>query len=616
MTPHMLAYYQRELSYMQEMATEFARKHPHVAAHLGMQGTDTTDPYVERLIEAFCFMSARTQMKMDAEFPRFTQRLLEVMSPHYLRPTPAISVAQVHPDNHQGDWDNGYVLPRDTRMDGKANTQTRTTCQFRSCQDVTLWPIAIEDVTLTDIPQGIQGLQYDRAASVLRLRLRRTDGRGWSQLSGLDDLPIYLCGDDPLASRLHELIHRHTIATQMFQAGQSRPVHTVRDNAILQPGLDQASSILPASWQSLHGNNLLQAYFSCPQAFYFFTLTGLGQAARHVNTTDMDVEIVLADAAHQLRPYVDRQQFALYCTPVINLFPAQTDQMVNLLAQPEFHFVPDRARPQELEVFSVEEITAQVGGTSRQQVFRPLLHTNEQDKGNHGYYFSVRRENPLPTTTDHGLHAMYAGSEAFISLVDQHHAPCQLDIRHLRIKALLTNRHLPCSMNINGHDDLLLTESAPVRAIGLCHAPSTPRPPFAEQQHPWRLIQQLQLHARPLTHASPEANARQLREQLQLMTTDDASRQLVHAIAGLHVTLQVCKLRHAGPLAYGRGMHCTLTIDEDTLSGRSPYVPGLLIAHWLSRHASINSSVQLTLHSTQRGTLCTWSPLQGHRGIR
>lgn len=88
MDPRLLEYYNRELSYLRETGAEFAARHPKVAARLGMQGTDIADPYVERMVEAFSFLTARTQLKIDAEFPRFTQRLLEVVSPITSHPRP------------------------------------------------------------------------------------------------------------------------------------------------------------------------------------------------------------------------------------------------------------------------------------------------------------------------------------------------------------------------------------------------------------------------------------------------------------------------------------------------------------------------------------------------
>jgi hypothetical protein len=35
------------------------------------------DPFVERLLEGFAFLSARVQQKQDSEFPRWTQNFFE-----------------------------------------------------------------------------------------------------------------------------------------------------------------------------------------------------------------------------------------------------------------------------------------------------------------------------------------------------------------------------------------------------------------------------------------------------------------------------------------------------------------------------------------------------------
>ena len=77
--PRLLQYYERELQYVREMGAEFARDYPKIAGRLGMEGLECADPYVERLLEAFAFLAARVQLKIDAEFPKLTQHLLEVM---------------------------------------------------------------------------------------------------------------------------------------------------------------------------------------------------------------------------------------------------------------------------------------------------------------------------------------------------------------------------------------------------------------------------------------------------------------------------------------------------------------------------------------------------------
>ena len=57
MDPRLLDYYNRELAYLRELGAEFSRQHPKIAGRLGMSGIEVADPYVERLLEGFAFLS-------------------------------------------------------------------------------------------------------------------------------------------------------------------------------------------------------------------------------------------------------------------------------------------------------------------------------------------------------------------------------------------------------------------------------------------------------------------------------------------------------------------------------------------------------------------------------
>ena len=91
MDPRLLRYYNLELQHLRESGAEFAQEFPKIAARLGMHGLEVADPYVERLLEGVAFLAARVHLKLDAEFPRFTQALLETIYPHYLSPIPAMA---------------------------------------------------------------------------------------------------------------------------------------------------------------------------------------------------------------------------------------------------------------------------------------------------------------------------------------------------------------------------------------------------------------------------------------------------------------------------------------------------------------------------------------------
>ena len=90
MDPGLLRRYNEELAHLREVGVEFARQFPKIAARLSLDGMEVADPYVERLLEGFAFMAARVQLKLEAEYPRFIQHLLEAVYPNALAPVPSM----------------------------------------------------------------------------------------------------------------------------------------------------------------------------------------------------------------------------------------------------------------------------------------------------------------------------------------------------------------------------------------------------------------------------------------------------------------------------------------------------------------------------------------------
>ena len=126
MDPRLLQYYNLELQHLRETGAEFAQQFPKLAARLGMHGLEVADPYVERLLEGVAFLAARVQLKIDAEFPRFTQALLEIVYPHYLAPTPSMLVAQLKPDANDPNLAGGPTVPRGSTLSGALTSDDAT----------------------------------------------------------------------------------------------------------------------------------------------------------------------------------------------------------------------------------------------------------------------------------------------------------------------------------------------------------------------------------------------------------------------------------------------------------------------------------------------------------
>jgi type VI secretion system protein ImpG len=153
--------------------------------------------------------------------------------------------------------------------------------------------------------------------------------------------------------------------------------------------------------------------------------------------------------------------------------------------------------------------------------------------------------------------------------------------------------------------------------VGVIRAPSTPRAPFAERENAWRLIRQLNFNYLPLEDMDHRPGGQGIRDMLRLfLTGDDTSPQRqVESLVGVKTRPVARKLPGGGPLVFGRGIECQLTVDESGFSGVSPYLFGLVLEHYLARHVSINSFTQTELHSMQRGSLMRWPVRMGTRGV-
>jgi probable F420-dependent oxidoreductase len=153
MDPRLLQYYNLELQHLRETGAEFAQQFPKIAARLGMHGLEVADPYVERLLEGVAFLAARVQLKIDAEFPRFTQALLEIVYPHYLAPTPSMLVAQIKPDANDPNLAGGPTVPRGSTLSSVLAARAMQSAPSRTAVGVE--PVArVDEVLVGELENG------------------------------------------------------------------------------------------------------------------------------------------------------------------------------------------------------------------------------------------------------------------------------------------------------------------------------------------------------------------------------------------------------------------------------------------------------------------------------
>jgi type VI secretion system protein ImpG len=622
MDPRLLQYYNLELQHLRETGAEFAREFPKIAARLGMHDLEVADPYVERLLEGVGFLAARVQLKLDAEFPRFTQALLEIVYPHYLAPTPSMLVAQLRPDANDPNLAGGPMVPRGSTLTSAMGADDVTACEFRTAHDVTLWPVEIVSASYfsfaPDLPLNALPIAQ-RIKGGLRIRLKATSGLKFSQ-TAIDRLPFYLTGRDDVANKLYELSLAAGVGVLVQPLNSAKRWHELLPAKTMQPvGFSDGEALLPVTLRTFQGYRLLQEYFSFPQRFRFFELTGLAPLLKRIDSDQVEIVILLGRGDPTLESVVDRSNLALFCTPAVNLFHKRADRIHVSESAHEYHVVPDRTRPLDFEVYEVTSVVGHGIGTDSDQQFLPFYSAYSTDlERQQTAYYTTRREPRLTSAAAkrRGPRSSYIGTEVFLALVDSREAPYSGDLRQLSIQTLCTNRDLVLQMPVGaGANDLVLDVAAPLAGIRVVSGPSRPYAPLADGAVAWRVISHLSLNYLSLTESTPEAGASALRDLLELYAagSDVSARRQIEGIRSVRVGRVVRRLHGAGPLAFGRGLEIALLVDEMAFEGASAFLLGSVLDRYFARHVSINSFTETVLRSENRGEINRWGSQWGAR---
>ncbi len=628
MDARMLRYYNQELAYMREMGAEFAAAFPKVAARLALDATEVADPYVERLLEGFSFLSARVRLKLDAEFPRFTQHLLECVYPHYLAPTPSMAIVQFTPSMAEGSLATGFTVPRGTVLRGQIPRGEVTACQFRTAHELTLWPIEIAEARYApfapDLPLNTLGLA-EPVQAVLRLKLRAAAPFTFDQLA-MDRLNLFLSAGDEVALKLYELILGSGLG--VFVAPPARPApwfEWLGRDAIQPVGFAREQALIPYTTRSFSGYRLLHEYFAFPERFRFVELAGLRKALARHRGDEIELVIPLARSDGALGALVDKAGFALHCTPAVNLFSRHADRIHVSDQQAEHHVVVDRTKPMDFEVYTVEHVVGYSEGLEAEREFRPFYASVDADGIHpaHGY-FTMRREPRALSERQRrdGARTSYMGSEVSLSLVDSREAPYSETLRQLAVDVLVTNRDLPLLMPVGSDRDFSLAISAPVDGIRCLRGPSRPRPAILDGEIPWRLTSHLSLNYLTVADLDEDQGATALREFLELYADlvdadmpDAISRRQTHGVRRVSVTPRTRRLPAPGPIVFGRGLEIRLTVDETSFAGASAFLLGAVLEQVFARLASMNTFTELVLVSERRGEIKRWPPRMAARQL-
>ncbi len=509
MTDELLPYYHRELAFLRRMGGEFAKSHPGIAARLRLDADMAEDPHVERMVEAFAYLNVRTRHKLDDEFPEISEAMLSVLCPHYLAPIPSMAIVQFALNETLADLTTAHVIDRHAVVE--TEPADGSPCSFRTCYPVALWPIQLQEARFQGPPFTIPQtrLKSPEPEAVIQLQLRCISPELTFASLPLESLRFFLKGQSKYVYDLYEAILNNTLAVVIASSPNDKDALVLRKSCIRRVGFGDdegggPQTIFDPQVRSFTGYSLLVEYFTFPEKFLFFDITGLTpDVLRQIGNT-LEVFLLLDRHLEDLERNVSRDTFRLGCSPMVNLFRKRAAPISLNQAEYEYRITPDERRPLAHEVYSVDRVTA-ISPDGKEFEYRPFYSVEHAHGSGEAtaYWHATRRSSVLAKS------AAAQGTEVFLSLVD-------LDFRTfvqsrwiLNVDTTCLNRDLPSTaLPFGGGRPILQLADGGALVQATCLTPPTKtlRPPLGHGTL-WRLISHLSLNHLSLTDSRHGANA-------------------------------------------------------------------------------------------------------------
>jgi len=597
MIEDLLPYYERELELLGQLFAEYAAQNPRAAERLGFSNGQSEDVHVQRMMQSVALTAANISKQLEDEVPQFTEALLEHLHPHYLRPFPSCSIAQMTSTGEP--LSAPATIKRGTELNIPGSE-----IRFRTAYDVTVAPIRIADAgykpatlapstaKLSSDATGIVSIAFEGTlaefalASVVPTTVR-------VHVSGAPATTAALI--DTLALRIRQAFVEADESGQWVALGQV-PLAVV--------GFDDQDALLPAAKQSSFMQPWLE-YFGFPAKFDFIDV-GLARVIRAVQrqaprrvTLHLVVSGLHPESSRALAlAKLTQADLKLFCTPVVNLFehvkvPAKCEGR-----RTQFPVVPNSAQAATRDVYRINAVWD--AATDKEIPPYDALQHHLAKVGATPRYWRVQR--------DAYVAQKQPGLETTLSVVSEDGRDIADPPQQLDLDVTCTNRDLPAGMRIGNAAGDLHNDAGPVPCrITLLRQPtSTFRLP-REGQAMWRAIQ---MSTPGAEHLSSEGWAAAIRLFRQCLPPWAAQARHVDSVSLVRWT-RVRKMVPGKPNpAFVAGLEITLSLDEQAFATTAVSTLVGIIDRYFARYAPANSFTQVVVLSKNNGAEIQRCPLR------
>lgn len=608
-------YFEREYNFLQVAGEEFAEKNQAIAGKLRLSQRQRKDPFVERLFEAFAFLSGRIHERLDDELPEITGGLLEQLFPHFLRPFPSCAIleakAKIGALTQPVTIERGSEVQTPTgrykvkyKVGAGAEDQARIIEHtepaefiFRTTQKTTVRPMRLREVRVEEAPGSMSALvlqiQPDRNVAYETLDLKQ--------------LTIFLHGSLKLKYTLLLYLTKHVASLSVSEiVDGKKDFQEIESFRIGIPeltqnfdGTSEDRSVIPYAQQTFTGYRLLHEYFSFPDRFFFIDIEGLHQFKASQDGHPFEIKITFnRKLSAEYKP--KSKDILLHCTPIVNLFERSTEEVPVNQRMPEYYVIPDMDRRKSKEIYSVNKVTGVSENKLQQYLYMPITSYDVLDTADPEYefkrfYSTTTRPHPADMSA---THIRIFGPSMELDIFPK---------ETLSIMATMSNGFLP-SKYLEANSIKEPVDFPSGLEVSNLTTPSDLMPCPDRQNFLWSLISHLTISYSTLADADTLKNILSLYNWSQDYNNPDKKK--IQAISKIHPPKTKNIFRNRGLI---RGIEFKIEIDGEQFEhGEGDiHLFGLVLSRFLSQYVTINSFVILTIIEIGTNKRYTWQPNLG-----
>lgn len=582
-------YYKKELIALRRDGSAFSKKNPGLSSYLSKEGQD---PDVERLLEGFSFLTGRLQQRLDQELPEVAHTLVELLWPNYTRPMPSFSIIQF--DSVNDSTTNTYVK-KDTEVLSKIKPDA-IQCKFKTVYDTLVMPFDLNTVNYY-----VHGKK-----STLELNMKMTASGNLNDLI-FNNLRIYLSGSKFVSQDLYLYLTRFIESIEIIINDENKRKISnlnIPKNSIKPIGFDSSESMLPQPLSIFDGYKLLQDFFCFKDKFLFVDILNLNKISSLDSevlskSNSFTIKINFSKKMSKSNQQPTKENLSLYCTPIVNLFEADSVPIRKNLEYSEFLVLPADLDKNHSEVFSIEQVRGWISRKNAYRNYLPFESFEHLDDDNEYYSARTKLSNDGERTNTYLRFSSAIDTEDTISTINS----------TVSVKILCTNKDIPSSLFLGDiciSNTLSNTGTLSFRNITI---PTVSYPPPISGDFLWRIISNMSLNYLSLNDIK---TFRTILETYDFFGAYDVKQRdkTSMILKGIEsISYETTEMIDKGfPI---RGMHVKLEIDPTKFSclGEA-YLFCSVLNEFFALYSNINSFHKLSV-DIQNEELFMWKPKMG-----